>query len=265
MQVDANEKIPLLVKALADPDEWVRTTARDGLVPLGTKAVPPVFGLLWNAEPEVQRAAGEVLCRIGPKAVPALAAALEGMSEGMPHSGARLLGRIGSAAAAIAPVLLQAERSADAGIRRAADLLLGQMGVRGMTPAPHHERTEQQPSDFHAAETPSPPPTRLEALYPEVYDRLRKIRGTAGRDWQMLRGHLLAFRTWLQHGSCAAAAGERGKAGGGSSVRYHLDMLADKLCERLTARPRPGKPLELTGAGKALREWVELHADELGG
>jgi len=126
--------VPALVKALADSEDRVRSTAAESLGRLGIKArkaVPTLAAALGDGNSQVRKAAAESLSSMSPgvkAAVPALSEALSDENAYVRWASAEALGREGTAAAEAVPALVKALKHEDFRTRWEAAQALGQIG-----------------------------------------------------------------------------------------------------------------------------------------
>lgn len=269
------EAVPALMTALEDAKIDASYTVAQALCNIGPQVIPHLVRALESAVAGVREKAAWALGRIGPGAacaVPALITAFKASQDCERAQIVVALGRTGGGAVEVVSTLVEALQDRNDYVRGKAVSTLSALGWLAKAAVPslttiigNPNESDDLRREVSLALAAIGPESRLQAEYPEVDYKLRKLREAGGRDWDMMRGHLRGFRTVLEHGSCAAAAGKRGVAGGGDNLRYHLKMLTDKLGERFAAQAKRPEGLRPTRAGEMLREWIELHEAELEG
>jgi HEAT repeat protein len=126
---------PVVVKALNDPDRFVRWAAARALGKMGAveaeSAVPALTGLLADSDVDLRVAAATALAVYGPSAraaVPALLGALLSDDSGLRVTAMRALERIGFDGPPALPLIRDALEDRNAVVRQNAARLLGKLG-----------------------------------------------------------------------------------------------------------------------------------------
>jgi HEAT repeat protein len=138
---------PVLVRALADPDRWVRPRAVAALAAIGEPAVAPLAGAL--ADSATQFWAASALSRIGPAAAPAVPQLINAGTTGPAVARAEAilaLGAIGEPASAAVPVVTSALDDPDPWVRSRAAAVLPRFGPAA---APARAALARAASDPH--------------------------------------------------------------------------------------------------------------------
>jgi HEAT repeat protein len=126
---DTKAAVPALIEALSNEDIWVRVRAARAVVKIDPEtmaAVPALIDALRDKDARWQ--AARALGYIGPEAVPVLIEALKGQDEGVRFSAAWVLGIIGLEAKTAVPDLIEALKDKDEKIRQYAAEALGRIG-----------------------------------------------------------------------------------------------------------------------------------------
>jgi HEAT repeat protein len=126
---------PALVKALNDPNRFVRWAAARALGKVGAveseTAIPALIGMLSDDDVDLRAAAASTLAGYGPAArtaVPVLLAALASEDTSLRVAALRALERIGLESSPALPVIRDALEARDASVRQGAARLLGKLG-----------------------------------------------------------------------------------------------------------------------------------------
>jgi HEAT repeat protein len=141
---DAMSAVPQLINTLKNwpkasklENDYVRDTAANALVNIGSAAVPKLIEALKMQNVDVRGGAAYALGRIGPRAkaaVPTLIEALKASHEYVRSSAADALGRIGPAAKPAVDALIEALRDGAGEVRSGAAYALGQLGDKKAIP-----------------------------------------------------------------------------------------------------------------------------------
>ena len=128
----ARVAIPNLVKALADPEEFIRKGAIEGLLPLvdarDSELIPVLATALGDTTFLVQDRAGQALAKIGPKSLDALAEALRSSNPKAREMASRSLSYFGKDAFQALPELIEVLSDDEWLVRYRATRVLGMLG-----------------------------------------------------------------------------------------------------------------------------------------
>ncbi len=116
--------LPVLLKAIKDPDAEIRADALNALLSLGVdeEVIRALIGALVDDEEEIRRQATNALQRMGSEAVPALLETFKGKDLARRRAAAAMLGTIGAAAQDVLPALAKAleDRNESLALRKVA-------------------------------------------------------------------------------------------------------------------------------------------------
>lgn len=211
----AKEAVPALTQALADPDEWVRTTAAPALVKIlgrkATAAIPVLIEGLRDEDADIREDCLRGLKTLGPvarEAVPAVTRRLRDENSTIRLLAAETLWRVSRDARRVLAVLLDALRGDDKDVRSEAVHILGEIGPEAREAVPGLIALLRDDDD----ETHQAAAAVLRQLDPKAAARVmeREVDGPAGLGWKLAVWAALAIAIALPILFARLPAGRRG-------------------------------------------------------